>query len=326
MLPHQPPSPSRSPRVRRPRKAASTRTPYTPQPSLTAAVPALAPEDSYRYWGNALIALGMVLLVFSLQVVLILPVAHARDQQVAFENFRYDLANGTAPVGQITSDDTAVAPGTPVALISVPSLGLTNEVIFAGTSSDVTSHGPGWRRDTVLPGQKGASVIVGRASAYGAPFGHLSQIAVGDTITTVTGQGTATYTVTDIRRDGDPLPTAMTTADGRLTLVSMYSPIPYLGSSAIRVDAKLTSSAFVTPDSVVAKATLDSSEETLAGDLSALPWLLLLLIAVVAIAVLITVAARYWGRWQAWIVGFPVLLLLSSLATSQAMSLLPNTL
>ncbi|MFC7765212.1 sortase family protein [Leucobacter soli] len=131
--------------------------------------------DRYRYWGSVLVAIGMVLVVFVLQVVLVLPVKHLRDQQVAFEGFRYDLANGTAPVGQIGPDDLAIAPGTPVALLNVPGLGLENEVVFAGTTSDVTASGPGLRRDAVLPGQAGASVIVGRSSAFGAPFGVSSR-------------------------------------------------------------------------------------------------------------------------------------------------------
>lgn len=289
-------------------------------------MPTMGEADRYRYWGSALIAIGMVLIVFVLQALIILPVQYSRDQQVAFTDFRYDLANGTAPVGQISSDDVALAAGTPVALLTAPTIDLTDAVVLAGTSSDVTSKGPGLRRDTVLPGQSGASVIIGRASAYGGPFSRLASLRVGDTITAVTGQGTSTYQVTDVRRGGDPLPEAMTTGQGRLTLVSTYAPIPYIGTDVIRVDATLTSAAFVTPDSVVAKATLSADEDTLAGDPSVLPWLVLTLIGICLVAVLITLGVRYWGRWQAWIVGFPVLLLLSTVAAGQAMTLLPNTL
>lgn len=284
------------------------------------------PAERYRYWGNALIAIGMVLLVFAIQVLLIFPLKHYRDQQASFDSFRYDLANGTAPVGQITTDDLAVQSGTPVALITIPGIGLSDEVVYAGTTSDVTSQGPGLRRDTVLPGQKGASVLIGRASAYGAPFGNLASIKIGETITTTTGQGIATYSVTNVRRGGDALPEPITTEQGRLTLVSSYAPIPYVSTGVIRVDATLSSPAFVTPVSVVSKATLGSNEETLAGDMSALPWLIITLVGICAAAILITLGARYWGRWQAWIVGFPVLLLLSTIASQQAMTLLPNTL
>ena len=58
--------------------------------------------------------------------------------------------------------------GEPVALLSIPRLGIS-QVVVEGTASGDTLAGPGHLRDTVLPGQVGTSVVYGRAATYGAP-------------------------------------------------------------------------------------------------------------------------------------------------------------
>lgn len=286
------------------------------------ALPQLSERERHHLGGTALVILAMLLLGFVVQFGGISQIAYARDQQLALSSFRYDLANATAPVGQVAADDRLLAPGTPVALLDVPAIGLRS-VILEGTTSEVMLSGPGHRRDTPLPGQLGASVIYGRQAAYGAPFANIARLTVGDTITATTGQGIASYLVTDVRMTGGALPAAMTAGEGRLTLVSAAGA-PFLSTSIVRVDAKLTSAVSPSPARVLGYAALGANELTMAGDSKAWPSLVLSLVILAILLVLFSVSAKYWGRWQTWIVAVPVLIALGSFGAQQVAILLPN--
>jgi len=312
------------PRRRRlPVTVAETR-PTTPDvPNFTAqALPQLAEHERHNLGGTALVVLAMLLLGFVVQFGGISQISYARDQQLALSSFRYDLANATAPVGQVGPDDRLLSPGTPVALLEAPEIGLRS-VVLEGTTSEDTLSGPGHRRDTPLPGQLGASVIYGRQAAYGGPFANIASLAVGDTITATTGQGVASYQVTGVRFTGSALPVAMTAGEGRLTLVSAAG-LPFLSNSIVRVDAKLTSNVAPSPARVLGYAALGSNELIMAGDSGAWPSLVLALVVLAILLTLFSLSTKYWGRWQTWIVAVPVLLALGSFGAQQVAILLPN--
>ncbi len=128
---------------------------------------------------------------------------------------------GTAPNGPTQPNNSAqlLPMGAPVAVLSIPAIGLRT-VILQGTTSSVLEDGPGHLRDTVMPGQAGVSVILGRQTAYGGPFGGLASLVPGDSIKVVTGQTVASYKVIDLRRAGDPLPPTLATGAGRMILVT----------------------------------------------------------------------------------------------------------
>jgi sortase A len=286
------------------------------------ALPQLSEHERHNLGGTALVVLAMLLLGFVVQFGGLSQISYARDQQLALSSFRYELANATAPVGQVGPDDRLLAPGTPVALIEAPGIGLRS-VVLEGTTSEVTLSGPGHRRDTPLPGQLGASVVYGRQAAYGAPFANIASLSVGDKITATTGQGVATYAVTDVRLTGAALPAAMTAGEGRLTLVSAAG-LPFLSNSIVRVDAKLTSSVTPSPARVLGYAALGSNELIMTGDSTAWPSLVLSLVILAILLVLFSLSAKYWGRWQTWIVAVPVLIALGSFGAQQVAILLPN--
>ncbi|CAN5264559.1 sortase [soil metagenome] len=285
-------------------------------------LPTLAEPEKLRFAGTALVAIGALLLGFAIQFALVSQVSYVRDQQLALTDFRYQLANATAPVGQTGQDGKLLPLGTAVALLAAPSIGLT-DVVFEGTTSEVTKSGPGHRRDTALPGQSGASVVYGRQAAYGAPFASIAQLVPGATITATTGQGVAKYTVTDVRYTGDPVPSALSAGEGRLTLVSAAG-LPFLPQTVVRVDAKLTSAAQPTPDRVLSYAAIGEEELTMAGDGSAWPLLVLALILLVVATALFTVSRRFWGTWQTWIVAVPVTIAIGLFAAGQLATVLPN--
>ena len=272
--------------------------------------------------GFALILIGLVLIGFVVQAIGISQLRHSRDQTLLYEQFRYSLADATAPVGQVDPEGELYPLGTPVALVSIPSIGV-NEVVLEGTSSRTMLSGPGHRRDTALPGQTGSAVIMGRQGSYGGPFRHITALAKGDTITTTTGQGIATYTVDAVRYAGDPQPLAPDAGKGRLTLVTASGPT-FLPSGVVRVDATLTSAPFQTPAPVLLVGSLGDDEMALGHDESGLlPLLLILELAVVAVLVF-TLALRRWGRWHTWVVAVPVTIVIGCTIAEQVTVLLPN--
>ena len=244
-----------------------------------------------------------------------------RQQQVTHDDFRYDLANASAPVGQVTQDDKLLAEGTPVALISIPKIGL-DAVVVEGTTSSALTSGPGHRRDTPLPGQEGTSVIYGRQVTYGGPFQQLGALKKGDKIETTTGQGKNTYTVTGVRYTGDPRPAESATG-GRLTLVSAAG-FPLLPSAVVRVDATLSGATTETPVQMFSVESLHESEMPLMGDPAAWPVLVIELFCLGFLIILLWLSLRFWGVLQTWTVGIPVILALGIATGFQITYLLPN--
>lgn len=270
---------------------------------------------------TSLVLLGVLLLGLAAHLLAVGAVYHARQQQLGYAQLREDLANAVAPVGPFR-DGALLAPGTPVALLEIPSLGL-REVVREGTTSRVLASGPGHRRDTVLPGQAGAAVLFGRRAAFGAPFGKIGRLSTGDALRVTTGQGTHEYRVVAVRRAGDPLPAPAPA--GRLTLVTAAGP-PFLPDGALRVDADLVGPAQPSPARRVAAGTLPPSEQALAGDRGGLVALLLLSQVLLLAACACALVRARWGARQAWVVGAPVLGGLGLAVAHAASALLPNLL
>lgn len=287
-------------------------------------MPTLAPAGRRKIVGTTLLMLGTVLIGFAFQFTALSQVSAARAQQLAEERLRFELADATAPIGQVGADGRLLPLGTPVAVLEIERIGVRT-VVLEGTSARVTVDGPGHRRDTPLPGQPGASVVYGRQSSHGGPFGGLAALRPGDIITVTTGQGVSSYAVRGLRRAGDPLPGALASGAGRLTLVTVEG-LPFLPDSLLRVDAELTSAPKPSPGRVLGYPALDPSELAMAGDPVALPMLAFVLLLLLLVTPLLLLSRRFWGPWQTWIVALPVLIALGSLAAQQLAVLLPNLL
>jgi hypothetical protein len=167
------------------------------------------------------------------------------------------------------------------------------------------------------------SVVYGRQTAYGAPFGGIAALKPGDTITTTTGQGKATFHVVDVRLAGSKAPSLASAKAGRLTLVSS-SGAPFTSDSVVRVDADLVGTAFPTPQPVLRLGSVTAAEEPLASDPSG--WLPLLLWGELALVVTVAIvfALRRWGMWQTWVVGLSAALLVGTEMAKQIVIVLPN--
>ena len=241
------------------------------------------------------------------------------EQGRLYDTLREQLANGTAPLGSSKI-------GVPVALLQSPQAGLDDVVVVEGTSSGQTQRGPGHRRNTVLPGQPGVSVLFGRASTYGAAFGGITRLSPGDSISATTAQGTFVYLVEGTRRAGDPLPLPLSSGGGRLTLVTADAGSWHDGFAAhegVYVDAALQGQA---QPGAGRAAGIPESEQLMKGDTGAALLLLLWMQALLVVGAALAWAQGRWGRWQSWLVGAPVLLLVLWSATTAAVQLLPNVL
>ena len=287
-------------------------------------VPTPKPETLRFFAGRALVALGAAALIFLGQLLIVSHVQYESAQFKASETFRFELANGTAPVGQVDSEGALIEQGAPVAVLKIDKIGV-NEIVLEGTSAAVTVNGPGHRRDTVLPGQAGISVIYGRQSAYTGVFSRLSELEVGDKIETITGQGEASYTVSNIRRAGDEATNGLGSSMGRLTLVST-SGLPLIATDVLRVEATLDGAPKPTPNRVIPNRAIADNEQALASNLDALTPLIFMTQFLIVLLFAISWLSRKWGRMQAWIAGAPTIIFFGGIWSSQIIQLLPNLL
>jgi LPXTG-site transpeptidase (sortase) family protein len=276
--------------------------------------------------------LSASLLIFALWFTLLSGLHYDRAQHAAYNELRVQLAQGTAPNAPTKSPGTSangtplpaklLPLGTPVAVLSIPAIKL-RAVVLEGTTGGVLENGPGHLRDTVLPGQIGVSVVMGRRAAYGGPFSRLGALNLGDEIDTVTGQGVAKYTVIDLRRAGDPNPTPVAAGGGRLILLTADGA-PFVPTGVLYVDANLTSKPQPAAAPVLTSSNLPTDENAMGTDTSA--WLPIVFI--LQLLLIITTGLSWlrfaWGRWQTWLIGVPISGYVMLMLADQITRLLPN--
>lgn len=231
-------------------------------------------------------------------------------QSTSYKTFRDQLANAVAPTG-------AAADGAPVALIDIPAIGLHHAVVVEGTSGRDLMRGPGHRRDTALPGQTGTAVLFGRGASFGAPFGRLAELRVGDKIYATTGQGQFSYTVNVYGDGAHPVKDAA--APARMVLTTSDSG--WIPTGTVLIGARLDGDPQPNPHHRPAMAAVDHALAVDGGALAVLQlWSLALLGAVVGA----TLAARHWHRRAAYLAFTPVLAALLWAGYENAAALLPN--
>lgn len=281
--------------------ALETATPTRPETAAGSA-PASAAEGERARPGLplgvqvsiALALLGALVVGFFVYVYGLSGLTEGHAQATLRKTFANQLSQAVAPVGP-------VAPGTPVAALSIPRLGLAETVVVEGTSAQDLTAGPGHRRDTVLPGQAGVSVIYGRRMTFGAPFAHLERLQVGDIITVVTGQGTAKYRVSSF---GDSTHPAPANSANRLVLATADAGI--VPHQILTVSADLITKP--QPSEGVLPV-VDSSEINLAGGGSAsLLSMLLWSQALLLLALAVPFAATRWSPAATYLCAAPIAL------------------
>jgi LPXTG-site transpeptidase (sortase) family protein len=89
-----------------------------------------------------------------------------------------------------------VALGDPIALLSSSKLD-TPSIVLAGQRDEELKEGVGHLPGTPMPGEFGNAVIAGHRTTYGAPFGDLDLLEVGDRIVIESLQGHFEYRVVE---------------------------------------------------------------------------------------------------------------------------------
>lgn len=312
--PRRPVRPRRAP-VRRTRPARSRRpkAPRAPRPVR----PPTQAEVVGSVVSSATTMIALVCLWLAAQLLVLGGFAQERSQDLLYPEFRTQVAGATAPVGPVTPV------GDPVALLSIPRLGV-EQVVVEGTASGDLLAGPGHLRNTPLPGQAGTSVVFGRAATYGGPFADLTDLRAGDVITAVIGQGRSTFTVLGVRRAGDPLPQPAEAGRARLTLVTAegsgwlraISP-----GEVVYVDAE-SDTAYPAPSGL--PRTVPDPEKAMGTDPGALPLLALCLALLLALTLGVVAARQRWSAALVWVAASPLAIALSWATTDVVMRLLPN--
>ncbi|WP_427868915.1 sortase [Leucobacter luti] len=304
------------------RKPAPAR---TRRPLLPPAGPRELEPRGGRWWAGAVIlTISLVILGFMAHTVLLTALQHHRDQSLAYTELRTSLAEGRAPTGQLVSDNELTPLGTPVAYLESAAIGL-REVVLQGSDANTLRSGIGHRRDSVMPGQAGTSVILGRQLTYGGPFAKLHRLQPGDEVSIMTGQGEHVYRVFGLRRGGDPLPEPLRAKQGRLELQTADG-LALFPSGVLYVDAELVSEPQPNPSRVLSYPALPSMERAMGADRGA--WFIAFFAFVFLTAAAIAVAWlwRSWGRWHAWVIGVPLLVALGAATSDLVMNAMPNLL
>lgn len=285
----------------------------------------LAPLTSGQVFSrSALVVVASLIFAFALNLMLLSHLQHAVAQQQLSDSYRAQLSAGTAPVSEGAFDDTLLPDGAPVGIIEIPSLGV-REVIVEGSSSGDTTSGPAHRRDTVLPGQEGLSIVMARAAAYGGPFGRIQELAPGEEFSVLTGQGLQEFEVIGVRYAGDPSPPNPIAGESRLILETARGPA-FIPSGTARVDAQLVSDAQPAGARQTAYRTLPPEDLEMATDASTV-WALVFALQLFVVAEIAAVwAYRRIGAQKMWVVFVPVMFLAGLLVADQVTRLLPNLL
>jgi sortase A len=258
---------------------------------------------------------------FLLYAVFLSGLQEGHDQHLLYAQIREGLAAATVPFGG------RIAPGTAVAVMDAPAIGL-HAVVVEGTSSKDLTSGPGHFPSSPMPGQAGNSVIYGRSAIFGAPFAGVRDLEPGDLITVTTGQGAFGFRVLDVRLPGDPLPSVTDLGQASLTLVtsagtgwrSGWAPYEVIYADATLVQGK------VQPAPPGRPGISPGVDNPLASDSSdvVLFQLFLELLVMVLLCVGFAYAYTRWSAWQLWLVAMPLVVAGLWLVTGTVALLLPN--
>jgi sortase A len=282
----------------------------SPAPAASAAPAGPSAGSIVSAFGVGLTLLAVLVLGFAGYLYFLSGVQEARTQTTMYASLRGELGLATAPLGSPT-------PGTPMAILNIPAIGMRNVVVVEGTSPENLMLGPGRLRDTALPGQAGVSVLYGRRATFGAPFARVPQLKPGDKIVVTTGQGTAVYQVKLVGDSKNRI--LVNPATNQLMLITADSTL--IPSHYIEVDANLVSTAQANPGG---NPSVSPAEIALGNDPNALILCMAWGMALVIVSVGGTMAATRWSRWPAYLATLPIALAVVWNLYENLAALLPN--
>lgn len=267
---------------------------------------------------SALIMVAILTIGLVVQLAFVSGLVHRSAQISMFNRLRSELALGTAPLGD---EHNGLPLGTPIALVRIPFLGI-QQVVAEGTTGSVLATGPGHLRSTVFPGGAGASVILGRAAAFGGPFARIDDLHHGQRIIVTSQVGTSVFQVVAVRYSrGTPVKVSASSA---VLVLETASGTRFVPSGVVSVYADKLGPPLASDRAPV--RAVPTSQRPLGVDTSTL-WALLMWLTTLA---LVMVGAVWtWhrrGHAQAWIAFGAPLALIWFFVADQVTRLLPNLL
>ena len=278
--------------------------------------------------GRVLVTAGILLLLFVAYQLWGTGIYQARAQDDLRNQFERSLTQGD-PSSTGTTDaptstpspasaTTTLAPltlppaGDALGIIAIPKIGV-NQVFVVGVDVDDLRKGPGHYPTTQLAGHEGNSAIAGHRTTYGAPFGDLDQLAVGDVIDIATVQGKFTYRVTEQRVVNpnevsvlDPTPDPARAGHQLATLTLTTCNPKYSAAERLIIKAQLVlppGRAVPLPPAAIAKGSEVTSIDGLSGETSSrTPAIIWGLIAAI-IGLLWWLLFHRHPRWTTWLIG-----------------------
>lgn len=179
--------------------------------------------------GLLLFACGGLLLAFAIARYVI-GMVRADEARSAWNDAEARATVALARSMAAPNPDLVLDIGAPVARIVIPRIDL-DEIVLEGVDADELNAGPGHLPGSVLPGERGNSVISAHRDRH---FSHLDALSVGDTIRTESGRYATTWLVVSTRVLDKDAPALFNTREPTLTLTTCW-PIRYLGSAPDRL-------------------------------------------------------------------------------------------
>jgi sortase A len=153
-----------------------------------------------RGLGQTLITLGVIVLLFCVYELYFTNLYTDKQQSKLGRDITTTWAQ---PAPKPGSRLASVIPGTGIAILRIPRIGMTGKigahgakVVVEGVSHEDLKKGPGHYPHTALPGEIGNMVISGHRTTYGAPFNRVDELHTGDPIVIETRTTWFTYRVT----------------------------------------------------------------------------------------------------------------------------------
>lgn len=126
------------------------------------------------------------------------------------------------------------APGQPVAMLSIPSIGF-ERVVLEGDDGATLRKAPGHVPDTPLPGETGNSVIQGHRLLWSAPFSKLEALGFGAPVFVQAADGTVLRFLVAGIFHPDPGDPTIFTNESSLPMVSLVTSDPPLRADRLLV-------------------------------------------------------------------------------------------
>ncbi len=293
------------------------------QPLVFDLNPYLEPAALRQLGRGALVWLIALLVGAALVMYFLGSLFAARDQRNLTAELKLQTEEAVGAVKNSLSGPAPVtrAPelGSAVAVLQIPRIRLQQAVV-EGAGSAQTQSGPGHVAGTAGLGQPGNSVLVGRASAFGAPFAELSKLRVGDPLIVTTPQGKSVYTITKVGEQKVSVATYDSTETDQLTLLSSTTWWPFQADKGLQVTAKLNDAPFVPTPQNGRSDQADGRH----GDPKLWPLLILELLGLGICAAVSTAMYRNWSAPATYLLSAPALLGLMVLTGLTTVKLLPG--